>query len=192
MSKFFIGAAIAGLFFATSCNKDNMDPGDPITPVKLANKVAGTYNGNITNTATNQTKPATVTVTAVNDSVVSIHCVADGFEQTHTLRLYDNNDKVMVCYTGQEFEGEYGHHLDDETDFCNNQPDGWENDWCMNNNCWYQGDDSNAWTNHMNTQHDQNDVHYGDFEPGNNACNYDFKVVDGNSTYFQSFTGTKN
>jgi len=191
MNRLFIVVAVAGTFFAASCNKDNKAPGDPGSTIILADEVTGTYSGDLKNSTTNQTQPATLTVSAVNDTVVTLHCVATDFDTTITLRLYENGDKMMVCYTGQNFSNQYGHDLDESRDFCNNKPNGWENDWCHDHNCWNNGDQWNAWTNHQNAQHQENDVHFGDFDLNNNACDYSFQVNTGNTTWSQSFTGVK-
>lgn len=42
----------------------------------------------------------------------------------------------------------------------------------------------------MNTQHNQNDIHFGGFNPNMNSCIYKFSIQN-NSNYFEVFEGVK-
>jgi len=190
---------IITLFFY-SCNKEDSQTNNP-SGNSLASKVIGTYSGVLKNSNTNQSVQATLTTTISNDSLVSIHCIAPGFDSTVVVQLYQNYDSIMVCYTGQNFYNAYGHNKNNY-DFCYSKQSGWmNNNWRNNASCWgnnmitwgnssWAGNDQwNAWTNHMNTQHNQNDVHPGEFYPTSKSCHYEFFVQTGNTHYFEVFDG---
>lgn len=196
----FLFALTIGVFVFTSCKKEDTVNN---TADSLASEVVGTYSGTLKNSTTNQSKVATITVTRQNDSLVTMHCVAGSFNTTVSIQLYQNNDSVLSCYTGQYFFNEYGHNTN-SYDFCNNQQSGWTNDrWMNDDNCWgnnnidwgnssWAGNNQwNAWTNHLNTQHNQNDHHYGGFDPTTNTCYYEFSTLNNSSVYFEIFEGTK-
>ncbi|WP_430971581.1 hypothetical protein [Sunxiuqinia rutila] len=193
----FLMVAVVGFLFY-SCNKEEETPLDNT----LASSVIGTYTGTLKSTATNQSSPATLNVTLINDSLVSMHCLSYNFDSTFTMQLYQNYDSIMVCHTGQEFYNEYGHNRNNY-DFCTNRQSGWENNaWMNDGNCWgnmnqgwgnsnWAGTDQwNAWTNHMNTQHNQNDNHFGGFNPNMNSCIYKFSI-ENSSNYLKVFEGVK-
>jgi hypothetical protein len=185
LNKIFIISAFASLFFGTSCEK-NQEAGG--VDSNIAEQTIGTYSGNLINSASGLSQPATLTVNAKNDSVITMHCVANGFDTTVTLRLYENNDKISVCYTGDDFREKYGHHLDNN-DFSHSKPEGWNNNWCHDHNCWSNGDEWNAWTNHLNTQHNQNDAHFGDFNLKDKTCSYKFLLGSNKAEFYETFNG---
>jgi len=188
---YFAIVLIASAVIISACNKDETKDVDPVNE-SLASNVEGTFTGTLKNTNTNQSRPATLTVTVLNDSVVTMHCIADNFDSSTTVRLYQNYDSIMVCYTGQNFYNQYGHNLNNN-DFCNSMPNGWSNDWCNNNNnCWGGEDHWNAWTNHLNTQHNENDPHFGGFNTESMSCYYSFLVNNINTNHSELFEGTKN
>lgn len=192
-------ALSASLLILYSCKKDEDN-----TPVNsLTSMVTGTYSGTLKNLSTNQSKDATLTVSMQNDSLVRMHCVAQNFDTTVTVQLYQNHDSIMACYSGQDFYNEYGHNTNNY-DFCNNQQAGWMNQSWMGdehhygnhnntwgNSTWAGNNQWNAWTNHRNTQHNQNDRHYGGFNPTSNTCFYEFSKLDAGSVHFELFEGVK-
>lgn len=180
-------ALLVGAVTLTSCNKNqDVDNTPSINP--LAKEVVGSYTGTVTNSLSNKTEPATMTVTSTNDTTVSLHCVSNNFDSTITLKLYENSNQLMVCYVNQDFYNEYGKYPNDN-DFCNSKSQGWDNGWCNGNNCWGGNDNWNAWTNHKNTQHSSTDMHYGGFNLDNNSCNYEFVVTNDTVAYSVSFSG---
>ena len=187
INKILVTGIAAMLIFAVSCKKNTDTPDDQT----LAGSVSGTYSGELKNSQTSQTSPATLTVTALNDSVIIMHCVADHFDTTVTLMLYEDYDSIMVCYTGKDFSNHYGRELDNHN-FCYSKPNGWDNGWCEQHNCWGGNDNWNAWTNHLNTQHDKNDRHYGGFNAGSGWCNYSFPIKTSKSPFlYETFKGSK-
>ncbi len=170
----------------TSCKKTGTNP----DYLGLAISVNGTYTGELKNSQTNQSVPATLNVTILNDSTISMHCVTSDFDTTMNMMLYQNEDSIMMCYTGQDFYNEYGRNLDNHN-FCNSKATTWNSGWEDNHDNWW-GDQNNmwnAWNNHMNSQHKPGDQHYGGFDPNNQTCDYSFKVNSGNLTYYEIFNG---
>lgn len=200
LRKLFLFALAIGVFVITSCKKeDNVNN----TADSLASEVVGTYSGTLRNSITNQSKTAIITVTKQNDSLVMMHCVGGSFDSTFTICLYQNYDSIMGCYTGQDFYNEYGHYTNNY-DFCNNQQTNWTNsNWMNDDNCYGNEDNNwgnstwagnnqwNAWTNHMNTQHNQFDRHYCGFDPITNTCYFEFSMHNNSTNYFEIFEGTK-
>ncbi len=199
LKKISLIALSASMLMLYSCKKDEVN--EPIN--SLASGVIGTYSGTLKNSGTNQSKNATLTVTMQNDSLVRMHCVAQNFDSTVMVQLYENHDSIMACYAGQDFYNEYGHNTNNY-DFCNNQQSGWMNQGWMgdenhygnhNNNwgnsTWAGNEQWNAWTNHMNTQHNKTDRHYGGFNPTANTCFYEFAVLNSGTEHFEIFEGVK-
>ena len=194
--------ALPSILMISSCEKEgDLDETEIIE--SLASEVVGIYSGTLKNSATNQSKTASLTVTMENDSIVYLHCIAEGFDSTIVTQLYQNYDSIMICLTGQDFFNEYGHNRN-SYDFCYSRPSGWMNNAWMNdgsccgnssqnwgNNNWAGSDQWNAWTNHMNTQHNQSDTHFGGFDPAMNSCNYTFAMGNDPNSYFEVFSGIK-
>jgi len=184
----FIALVIFSVLIA-SCRKTETNPGNTI----LSSLINGTYSGELKNSQTNQSIQSTLMVTILNDSMISMHCIASNFDTTMNMMLYQNEDSIMMCFTGQDFYNEYGHNLDNHN-FCNSKPSGMHSGWEDEHNNWW-GDQNNmwnAWNNHMNTQHNHGDQHYGGFNFKNHTCNYSFKVKTANLTYYETFNGAMN
>jgi hypothetical protein len=187
----FVALVLVNAVIFTSCTKEESSEEETPANESLSSSVEGTYNGTLKNSSTNESRSATLQIVKINDSLVSMHCVADGFDSTIINLLYQNFDSTMVCYSGQDFNNHYGHNLNNYN-FCNSQPNGWNSGWCNTNNCWSGENNWNAWTNHLNTQHDKHDQHFGGFHMNSLSCNYSFPMNIGNTNYFEIFLGTKN
>ena len=190
LNSLLTSALMLVVIFAVSCKKDDITPD---SAQGLSKQVIGTYGGVLKNSQTNETKPATLIVSSLNDSLISLHCVSGNFDRTINMMLYSDGDSIMMCFNGQDFYNEYGHNLDNHN-FCNNKHNGCHSDWENDHHHWYgeQNNMSNAWNNHMNTQHSRGDHHYGWCYPATHSCKYIFKVPNSGSTYFETFTGTIN
>ena len=86
------------------------------------------------------------------------------------LEIYNHNDSIKVCLTGNDFENMYGHTLGQGN---------------MNGN---MGNMSTDWTKHMNSEHQQGDEHFGGFNMENHSFGYTFRMHDGEF----HFLGVKN
>lgn len=138
--------------------------------------VTGTYVGTLTTSLsssrlseTNLAIPATVVVSSFGDQI-QIHCFAEDFDTSVILDIYDHNDNVMVCLTGEEFENMYGHMLGQGN---------------MNGHMQNNGTD---WMQHLNNEHQEDDEHFGSFDMQHHTFNYTFKMNNGDF-YFE---GLKN
>lgn len=199
----YLLAFLVSIVTVFSCEKT--DEFDNSSETFIA-QIIGTYHGTLENSVTNQHREATMSVSIVNDSLISMHCTANSFDTTFTMQIYQHYDSIMLCHTGQDFYAEYGHEMNNY-DFCFNQQAGWTNDGWMNNHCmgggmmgnnpdwgnspWAGDDHWNAWTNHLNTQHKQSDMHHGGFDPSLNSCNYEFHFMNNNTEYSEIFHGLK-
>ncbi|MCF6341244.1 MAG: hypothetical protein L3J31_00370 [Bacteroidales bacterium] len=161
-------AVIAVVVTLASCNKaDDTNP-------NLTTGLTGTYDGTLITNNLKGTSPAKADITAVNDYTVEIHCYGEDIDTTIMLELYEDGDMMRVCFTDEDFYGEYGHNK--------------SNDHHM------MGDNGN-WTNwgqHMSQDHGEGDEHYGYFNMADGQFNYTFNIeVSGGNTYTQEFSGTK-
>ncbi len=168
--------AIAITVIAASCSKK--------APLKkdLISQIVGTYNGTLVN-SNGLKHDGTADVSAVNDSVVQIHCYdQNGFDTTFVMEYYGNGDSVMLCNTGEDFFNQYGHEM-------TGQHHMWDN--TSGNMMGGMGNmDSNDWLQHMRNQHQPGDEHFGSFDMDNGTFNYQFEMKN-NSTQSKSFSGKK-
>ena len=139
------------------------------------NDITGTYAGTLTSSLTNRSsnsesiKPATVVVSSIGNQI-QVHCFAENFDTTVMLDIYDHNDNVMVCLTGEEFENMYGHMLGQD-----------------NMNSHMQNNGTN-WMQHLNNEHQDDDEHFGNFDMQHHTFNYTFRMNNGDF----HFEGLKN
>ena len=141
------------------------------------NEIIGTYTGTLSSEFSSKTfstketasKSATAVVSMVGDKI-EVHCFNDEFDQSVLLYTYKDNDSIMVCLTGSEFENMYGHRLGEGN---------------MNGN---MGNMSTEWGRHMNEEHNSNDEHFGGFNMKMNSFGYTFRTNHGD----YHFQGTKN
>jgi len=134
----------------------------------INNDVTGTYVGTLTSnlssksseTTKTEATPATVIVNEVGDQI-QVHCFAEDFDITIMLDIYNDNNNVMVCLTGEEFENMYGHML------------GHGN---MNNHMQNSG---TQWMQHLNNEHQEGDEHFGSFDMQHHTFNYTFRMNNG-------------
>ncbi len=168
--------ALALTVIATSCSKK--------VPLKkdLLSQIAGTYKGTLEN-STGLKYDGTADVSAVNDSVVQIHCYdQNGFDTTFVMEYYGDGDSVMLCNTGEDFFNQYGHEM-------TGQHHMWDN---TSGNMMGGGMGSMSnddWQQHMSSQHQPGDEHFGSFDMDNGMFNYLFEMK--NSAQSKSFSGKK-
>jgi hypothetical protein len=167
--------AFAGTFVFGACQKDNQS---------VNKNVEGTYVGNFTTTSTlkstqlaaNINSSATVVVSKLNDEQIKIHCFGDELDSTFILNMYNNGDSLMVCLDGSSFEHEYGHMMGQGS---------------MMGGGNIMGNNSTEWGQHMNGEHKVGDEHFGGFNMSNGTFTYSFKMMEGTSTIYKKFQGTK-
>lgn len=158
--------AMAGLFLV-SCEKDDSDVNESLKSVE------GTYNGEFnTVDGLKSNHQGTAIVTMHNEEQLQIHCFGDLMDTTFIMDAYEHGDSVMICYTGETFEMEYGHmgqghHMGD------------------------MGMRQTEWEHHMMDDHDEDDMHYGGFNMNNHSFSYTFKMGEGSEMYYLKFEGVK-
>jgi len=166
--------AFVGTFVFGACQKDNQS---------VNKNVEGTYVGSFTTTSTlksaqldaNINSSATAVVSKLNDQQIKIHCFGDELDSTFILNMYDNEDSLMVCLSGQDFKNEYGHMMGDGMMGSGNM----------------MGNNSTGWGKHMNGEHKVGDHHFGGFDMQNGTFGYSFKMKIGTSISYLKFQGEK-
>jgi hypothetical protein len=147
--------------------------------------IEGIYNGSFTTSPSLKstvvegvgTGEGTAQVTMMDNHQIQVHCFGEEIDTTFMLDYYTHNDSVMVCLTGDDFEGMYGHMLGD----------GHMGGGMM-------GDIQNGeteWMHHMNDEHESDDMHFGGFDMDMGSFSYSFEMMDGSSPYYLTFKGSK-
>lgn len=166
-------AMIALTVAATSCSKRESLNND------LISQIVGTYKGTLAN-SDGLKHDGTAEISAVNDSVVEIHCFdQDGFDTAFVMEFYGNGDSVMLCNTGEDFFNQYGHEMTGQSHM-------WED---MSGNM-MGGMDKDDWEQHLRSQHQPGDEHFGSFDMAKGTFNYLFEMNNGAQSKF--FTGKRS
>lgn len=149
-----------------SCeNSDDLNP----------NNIEGTYIGTLLtdisskSSVTKTENSATAVVRKIGDKI-EVHCYDGNFDITVLLDTYIDNDNIMVCLTGNDFDLMYGHMLGQGH---------------MNGNMQNTGTE---WMQHLNQEHQASDEHFGGFDMQHHSFSYTF-MLDDMEYHFQ---GIKN
>ena len=138
------------------------------------NEITGTYAGTLTSnlssksSSSKSTNSATAVVSMVG-AQIEVHCYGENFDESVMLDIYHDNDKVMVCFTGNDFENMYGHMLGQGN---------------MNGN---MHKNNTEWMQHLNDEHQDGDEHFGNFDGQHHSFDFTFKMPNGDF----HFQGTK-
>ena len=166
--------AIVGTFVFGACQKDNQTGNQ---------SVEGTYVGNFTSSTTlkngliaDGNRMDTAIVKQLNNGQVNVHCFGDDLDTTFILNTYHSGDSLMVCLDGQDFDNEYGHMMGQGS---------------MMGGGNMMGNNSTEWGQHMNGEHKVGDKHFGGFNMLNGTFSYSFKMMEGTSTNYKKFQGTR-
>jgi len=146
--------------------------------------IEGTYFGSFT-TETSNNLPVALTgnntanaiVTGKGDGIIEVHCYGDELDTTLMLDYYGNNDSIMVCLTGNQFENMYG-HMSGQGHMSGGM----------------MGDRVNGeteWMHHLREEHHAGDEHFGGFDMLNNTFGFSFKMMKGDLPYNLKFQGVK-
>jgi hypothetical protein len=142
----------------SSCKKDEAFP----SAVDYIDQITGTYTGTLEKASgLKATDPGTADVSYIEGSTVEIHCYGDAFDTTFRMDIYADNDNIMLCATGDNFESTYGHM---------------QGDYHMD----HHGENQTEWGHHMEDSHNAGDQHFGGFDMTNHSMNYTFKIENGN------------
>jgi len=147
--------------------------------------IAGTYFGTFTRSSSLKSAgtsgtPATdgfAEVSLMGDQQIQVHCSGDGIDTTFMLTYYENNDSVMVCLTGEDFDEMYGHMLGEGHMGGNMMGD--------------IHDGETEWMHHLNDEHSPGDEHFGGFDMHNGTFTYAIGMTDESGNYYMKFQGSK-
>lgn len=161
---------IAAIIMLTACSKNDEVSDQSIT---------GTYSGTLKSTAglTDSSVSATATVTEIGNNEIKVHCLSDELDTTIVLDYYHNNDSIMVCLTGDDFEHMYGHMLGQ-----GHMSGGMMGD---------LSDGETEWMHHLSDEHQEGDEHFGGFDMQHHTFGYSFEMMDGDMPYNLTFQGIK-
>ncbi len=167
LKSIMIAGIIGITAIATSCSKKT-----EVLKKDVIAQVVGTYKGTL---ATGSAEyDGTADVSAVNDSVVQIHCYdQNDFDTTFVMEIYEEGDSVMLCNTGEDFYNQYGHHMSGRHHMTEDM----------------MGNMDSDWQQHLSNQHQSGDKHYGNFDMNNGTFNYLFEM--GNGTQTKKFSGKR-
>ena len=161
------------VYLFVACQKENQ---------AVNQSVEGIYVGDFTSSTTLKNALAgagnmmdTAIVKLINNGQINIHCFGDDLDSTFVLNTYKNGDSLMICLDGQDFENEYGHMMGNGSMMGGGM----------------MGNNSTEWGQHMNGEHKVGDNHYGGFDMQNSTFSYSFKMMEGTSTNYRKFQGTR-
>ena len=151
---------------------------------QFVNLIEGTYVGIITNSeglkgqgAGETIGDASAEITKIRKGTIEVHLYNVELDTTFMLNVYEHQDSVQVCFTGDDFENMYGHKMGQ----------GHISGGMMND---IQNDET-EWMHHLNDEHQEGDEHFGGFDMQNHTFRYRFNLLDeGISKEFQ-FEGQK-
>lgn len=146
--------------------------------------VEGIYIGSITNLGSKNgaalkfsSVEATAEVHRTGNSMIEVHMFNTEMDTLFMLNFYDHADKVMVCFTGQDFENAYGYPLGQE-----HHGDGMMGD---------IGSNETEWMHHLNEAHNEGDEHFGEFNNEMHSFTYAFERMEGSMKHDLLFNGVK-
>ena len=144
--------------------------------------IIGTYQGTLTSSATLKStsftpvsEASTAVISDAGDGQIQLHCFGEDFDTTMVLDYFNNNDSIMICLTDSDFENIYGHTY-------GHMSGGMMGSFSNSNSEWMQ---------HMETEHQDGDVHFGGFDMINHTFHYSFGMMDQSSPYYMNFQGQK-
>lgn len=167
-TKLFLGIAIVAFAFS-ACEKDDSDSDEG-----YISEIVGTYSGVFSNQSDLKSGNTGTADVMVADNQLQIHCYGDLMDTTFIMVAFENGDSVIICDTGEAFEMQYGH-----------MGNGGNHMMDMHSN-------QSEWQHHMSDDHDDSDTHYGGFNMTNHTFEYMFRMMEGDSTYYIIFNGSKN
>jgi len=146
--------------------------------------IEGTYFGSFTTEASKNlpvTLAGNTTANAIvkskGDGQIEVHCYGDELDTTLLLDYYENNDSIMVCLTGNQYENSYTHM----------PGQGHMSGGMMGNRV--KGE--TQWMHHLREEHQPGDEHFGGFDTKNNTLGLTFKMIKGELPYYLKFQGVK-
>lgn len=148
-------------------------------------KIQGKYVGKITNVDTSKNsnilkdkEEATAVVTKIADRTIHVHLYDMEIDTTFMLNYYEYiDDRVNVCFTGDDFENMYGHMLGE----------GHIEGGMMADSEYSE----NEWMHHLQDEHSEGDEHFGGFDIKDHTFGYQFTRIVNDEMYNFLFQGSK-
>lgn len=144
------------LLMLSSCKKTD----DYTSALDKINDITGNYEGSF---STNNLKiggdTAYAEIRHLNGTKLEIHCYGDLLDTTFIMEIYANQDSIMLCATGNDFENLYGHQQGEH-------------------HMSHMGQNENEWTHHMADDHTVGDPHFGGFNTEHHSFKYKFVMRD--------------
>jgi hypothetical protein len=135
-------------------------------------EVTGNYVGTLrSSTSVNDLAQAEISIS--DEDQIVFHCYNDTFDSTMVLDIYEHQDNINVCSTGEAFELEYGHIMGQGHMMHGNNTSG------------------TSWEHHLSDEHAQGDMHYGYYEKKDQMFYYTFLMTENNTQYELNFQGVK-
>lgn len=144
-----------------SCEKETQTNND----LSYGEQIAGTYTGTFSVDGLKSGIDAHAEIQLNSDSSIWVHCYGGEIDTTFMLQIFEHNDSIMVCLTGDDFFNEYGHMSGHN----NNMGSG------MMGGSGHMGSGSTEWNHHMDDSHTEGDEHFGGFDTMNHSFNYSFR-----------------
>ena len=166
-AKLVLAVAASLLVFLSACEKTN-----DLTIKSVEGKYVGTLttedglksnSGNIEGV-----NDATFDVTDMGNGQIEVHCYSEELDTTFMLNYFNHDDSVMVCLEGEAFEEMYGHMMTGTGSMMGSSGG-------MISGGGMMGNGQTDWMNHMDSNHEDNDEHFGGFDMMNNTFNYTIK-----------------
>lgn len=138
------------LLISCNDNSSNTTVDDP------RDEVTGIYQGTFTDKLnSNQEYAAEVQITEVSEESIEMYLTCEVMDTIIVFDVYRNDDSLMVCLRGDDFEHHYGHHRRGGHHMMG---DG---------NMW-------DWGHHLDEHHDPGERHYGGFHMEDHTFRYEF------------------
>jgi hypothetical protein len=166
------GLAVVLVVLFTACNKKETKVAD------VEGVYEGTLNGLLTKSSDGLTEniPATTKISQTGENEIQVHCYSENFDTTFMMNYYMDDDSAFVCYTGDNFEGMYGHMLGEG-----------HNGGMMDD----MHESETEWMHHMDEEHDEGDGHFGGFDMTNHSFSYTFQMKWNDTSDNLNFLGIK-
>lgn len=160
------------VFVLTACDKSELS---------FENEIEGNYIGTLAKIDSldeiivGTEEDAIAEITKIGNKTIQVHFNSVEVDTTFMLNYYEDMERVMVCYTGDDFEYMYGHMLGE-----GHINGGMMGD--MQNN-------ETEWTHHLNDEHQESDEHFGSFNMQDHTFEYKFELTEGGLMQNMIFQG---
>ncbi len=180
MLIFLLGVLMA------SCKKENQSE----IELNAIDQILGTYTGTFNDDGLKTIITAKADVTMNADSSIWVHCYGGEYDTAFMLDVFNQNDSIYVCLTGDDFMNEYGHARNHQGSMMNGSGGNGMGGNMMGNTT--LSSDSTGWMFHLREDHHgTQEDHFGGFDMNNHTFGYSFRNPDNTGMYI-TFQGSKN